>query len=365
MTTPLLHEHLPQRAGMKRSTTRPRRAVMLVVGSAIQAGLGVVWARGGGGYPFAFDGGGLQVSVLADLDPSVVGLSLVVVAGLAAATAVLTLARVRLPTPVEALVHATGWVAIAGLVLVVPDYRLLGSVGYTPIVLLGSPFGWPDGVTLAQVWPWDVTYLGLTTLWGLVWAATLVGGGRGTQPTPPDVSHAPATGWRSPAAAARWGRWAVAVAVAIPLMYAITRWAWALGIPLGISSEVLAEHASSGLWLAGAALGTLAAAGAGLTLGLVQGWGEVTPGWLPLIGGRDVPPAAATVPATIVAVMVTSAGLMFGRLYLADAFDDFFAGASFAVIGPELLWPVWGAALGAATLAYHLRRRGASLAEAA
>jgi hypothetical protein len=25
---------------------------------------------------------------------------------------------------------------------------------------------------------------------------------------------------------------------------------------------------------------------------------------------------------------------------------------------PELFWPVWGGALGAATLAYHLRRRG-------
>lgn len=29
-----------------------------------------------------------------------------------------------------------------------------------------------------------------------------------------------------------------------------------------------------------------------------------------------------------------------------------------AALAPELLWQVWGIALGAATLAYYLRRRG-------
>ena len=31
---------------------------------------------------------------------------------------------------------------------------------------------------------------------------------------------------------------------------------------------------------------------------------------------------------------------------------------NWAALAPELLWPVWGAALGAATLAYYCRRRG-------
>ena len=31
---------------------------------------------------------------------------------------------------------------------------------------------------------------------------------------------------------------------------------------------------------------------------------------------------------------------------------------NWATVGPELLWPLWGAALGAATLAYYYRRRG-------
>jgi hypothetical protein len=31
---------------------------------------------------------------------------------------------------------------------------------------------------------------------------------------------------------------------------------------------------------------------------------------------------------------------------------------NWAALAPELLWPLWGAALGAAALAYYFRRRG-------
>ena len=43
-----------------------------------------------------------------------------------------------------------------------------------------------------------------------------------------DVSHEP-----------RWGRIAVYVAMVAPVFYALTRYAWALGIPLGMSQEHL------------------------------------------------------------------------------------------------------------------------------
>jgi hypothetical protein len=36
---------------------------------------------------------------------------------------------------------------------------------------------------------------------------------------------------------------------------------------------------------------------------------------------------------------------------------------SWAALVPELLWPAWGLALGAATLAYHLRRSARTLIE--
>ncbi|MBV6700905.1 hypothetical protein KV557_28005 [Kitasatospora aureofaciens] len=36
-----------------------------------------------------------------------------------------------------------------------------------------------------------------------------------------------------------------------------------------------------------------------LTTGLVAGWGEVFPRWIPFLGGRRVPPLAAVIPATL------------------------------------------------------------------
>ena len=99
-----------------------------------------------------------------------------------------------------------------------------------------------------------------------------------------------------------------------------------------------------------------------LTFGLVERWGEVFPRWIPILGCRQVPLALAVVPASIVAVLVTNAGLMFWRTTLTGGFPlgDMLItlGDSWAALAPELLWPLWGAALGGATLAYYLRRRG-------
>lgn len=42
-----------------------------------------------------------------------------------------------------------------------------------------------------------------------------------------------------------------------------------------------------------------------LTLGLVHAWGEVTPRWMPLLGGRRIPVHAAVIPATFGAIAVS------------------------------------------------------------
>jgi hypothetical protein len=135
--------------------------------------------------------------------------------------------------------------------------------------------------------------------------------------------------------------------------------AWALGIPLGIDAQLLrtAQTVGGGAQ-AGAALGTVAICGAALTLGLSRPWGETFPRWLPFIGGRPVPPALAIVPATVVAILVTAAGLMFWRRTLLGTGAFTLIGGNWAALAPELLWPIWGGALAAATLAYALRRRG-------
>jgi hypothetical protein len=190
---------------------------------------------------------------------------------------------------------------------------------------------------------------------GFLWAGTAVAYGRLSRGACATCGRTDAgAGWTTPPAAARWGRWAVYVAVLIPLLYAATRWAWALGIPLGITEEFLREGQETGMWWAGAALSTVDLAGALLTLGLIQRWGEVFPRWMVGISGKRVPPAMAIIPASLVSVMVTSAGLQVVRGFLADGFPA----EGWATIAPGLLWPVWGVALGAATLAYYYRRRG-------
>jgi hypothetical protein len=153
------------------------------------------------------------------------------------------------------------------------------------------------------------------------------------------------------------------VAFIIPILYALTRYTWALGIPVGISEEFLREGEAIGLWWAGAGLATVAVGGALLTLGLIRPWGETLPRWIPFLGGKRVPPLLAVIPAAFVSVLVTTAGLMYVRLLLTGTLDEVFVFAKevgWVALAPELLWPIWGAALAAAALAYYLRRRGLS-----
>ena len=64
-------------------------------------------------------------------------------------------------------------------------------------------------------------------------------------------------GWTSPNKAARWGRIAVYVAMVAPIFYALTRYAWALGFPLGMSEEYLRQGQASGTWISGTLPGEL------------------------------------------------------------------------------------------------------------
>jgi hypothetical protein len=144
------------------------------------------------------------------------------------------------------------------------------------------------------------------------------------------------------------------------LFFSMTRWAWALGIPLGVTSEFLREEAEETpmIWYAGAFLGTLGAGGGLLTLGLIRPWGERFPRWMGRLAGRRVPPRLATIPATAIAILIVETGIMYNRKALTGTWDDEFRNGNWATVVPEMTWPVWGIALGAASLAYHYRRQG-------
>ena len=155
-------------------------------------------------------------------------------------------------------------------------------------------------------------------------------------------------------AAARWGRWAVYAAIAASLPWAVIRLCWFAGIPLGLDHPFSWGAADPGP--VKYVFASLPIGGALLTLGLIQRWGEVFPRWLPLVGGRRVPPALATVPATFVGLAVTSAGTKLFARVAAELISGRFDYANWGTHLPAFFFLPWGVSLGLATLAYHVRR---------
>ena len=152
----------------------------------------------------------------------------------------------------------------------------------------------------------------------------------------------------------------------VPVLYALTRYAWALGIPLGMSEEYLRQGQESGMWIGGLTLATFCLAGALFMLGLVQRWGEVFPRWVIGLAGRRVPIALAMVPAALASVLLIVGGIgiwsglgqMITNASASGVVGAELVGVIIFQLGPTLLFPVWGVALAIATLGYYYRRRG-------
>ncbi|MFF4214869.1 hypothetical protein [Streptomyces nondiastaticus] len=108
------------------------------------------------------------------------------------------------------------------------------------------------------------------------------------------------------------------------------------------------------------ALSLLSEAAALLCRGLVRPWGEVVPRWIPLLGGRRIPPFAAIVPAAL--------GGLFLTLLLADWVLCMFGVAGFSDVPYTSVWwralaatvsglfVLWGPLVLALTYAYYRRR---------
>jgi hypothetical protein len=263
----------------------------------------------------------------------------------------------------------TGGVLLAGaLLLMMTSLNLLVMFGYIPYTIRGLFTG--DGITqryLNGLTQWTTIHQVLCLIGGFLWLAATVSYSRlswgaclycGRRDGP--------EGWQGPDQAARWGRTAAYVSMAVPVFYAFTRYAWVLGFPLGMTEDYLHQGQQSGMWISGLFLATFGLVGAALTLGLVQRWGEVFPRWMIGLAGRRVPTALAVVPAALVAVLLVVggigiwaglAGMVAGLAASGAAGIGLIEGVLFQV-GPTLLFPVWGAALAVATLGYYYRRRG-------
>lgn len=138
------------------------------------------------------------------------------------------------------------------------------------------------------------------------------------------------------------------LAAACALPYAFARATWLTPWPLfGGSSEMFAADPS--VRVLGLALGAGMLAGGVLTLGLILPWGEQFPRFLAGLGGRSVPPGLAIIPASVVSVLFTAAGIQFA-LEGAGLVED--------TLYLLLMFPfwLWGPLLGLATWAYAMNR---------
>jgi hypothetical protein len=138
------------------------------------------------------------------------------------------------------------------------------------------------------------------------------------------------------------------LAAACALPYAFARATWLTPWPLfGGSSEMFAADPS--VRVLGLALGAGMLAGGVLTLGLILPWGERFPRFLAGLGGRSVPPGLAIIPASVVSVLFTAAGIQFA-LEGAGLVED--------TLYLLLMFPfwLWGPLLGLATWAYAMNR---------
>ncbi|GAB3957028.1 hypothetical protein [Micromonospora vulcania] len=158
----------------------------------------------------------------------------------------------------------------------------------------------------------------------------------------PDCSRTVAPGWRR-STPARWARWAAYAAVA----GLITRFA----AQVVVGFDGLTQDAS----IIGLEIG-LVLAGVLLPLALVHGWGEIWPGWVPLLAGRTIPRPLLLVPGFGLGVGIVAyfgmgmVQLMSGSI---SEFSDTFlwvALSAYCLLGIGLI---------TASSDYHLRTRSA------
>ncbi len=338
-----------------------------VVWSLLYAALALYWAVSGSGFPFSAERAANPLgSLLGRLGPGIAWV-VVILAGLPAAAMGAAMLRGMRRGALRPLFIAGGAALSAVLLLLMTDLMLLESLGYIPFTLFRFITGGDTSFYLRAFADSGTAHQLFCLIGGFLWlAATVVYARRSSDACLVCGRRDGPEGWQSPERAARWGRIAVYVAMVAPIFYALTRYAWAVGIPLGMSQQYWQAGQVRGMWVAGLFLANFGLVGALLMLGLVQRWGETFPRWMVGLAGRRVPIALAVVPAALVSVVVfvggvaiwAGTGQMAANLASIEPAGTDLTGALLFQLGPTLLFPLWGIALGVGTLGYYFRRRG-------
>jgi hypothetical protein len=331
------------------------------------AALGIYWAVGGGGFPYAPESLSSGIGPLVGRFGAEAGWVVVVMAGIPAAALGTAMLRGVRSGALRPIFMAAGALLAGALLLLMTDLNLLIALGYLPFTLFKLLSGGDISFYQKELAQGKVLQQLVCLIGGFAWlAATACYARRSGDACLYCGRRDGPEGWQSPERAARWGRTAVYVSMVAPVFYAITRYAWAIGIPLGMSQEYWRAGQEKGLWVSGLFLATFGLVGAALMLGLVQHWGEVFPRWMIGLAGRRVPIALAVVPAALVSVLLVVGGIVIWSGLGPMAANMASIGQERAEIigeivfqlGPTLLFPIWGTALAVATLGYYYRRRG-------
>ena len=156
-------------------------------------------------------------------------------------------------------------------------------------------------------------------------------------------------------------RWAV-IAAHLVALTTLPAALWRLPLVFGFSMGAL-EESGAAVHVTGwesvyvLSLSVVSEATALLTLGLVRPWGERAPAWIPVIGGRRIPPMAVIVPAATGAVLLALIwGFAFRDFPAMDGLDFTHAGWKVLLVAAYLPLLAWAPLLAAVTYAYYQRR---------
>ncbi|OSC75626.1 hypothetical protein LEL86_30450 [Streptomyces sp. WA6-1-16] len=161
-------------------------------------------------------------------------------------------------------------------------------------------------------------------------------------------------------------RWATRLAHALPLLL-LPACLWRLPFAVHFEMGQVQTGGMPAYWLSVPyvlGLSVLTEVIAILTVGLVRGWGEAAPAWIPLIGGRRVRPLAAFVPAVlgglILTVLFTAVPLGDDRsLTLYGVVDNVgYSSDAWELLAAVCVAPIaaWGPVTIALAIAYYRRR---------
>lgn len=335
--------------------TIKRNAAVLLGMELLYLAASAVWLMSGHGFalnnaPFASAGGWNS------LPAGMVGTLLLVLAA-SGAWITVPLLQGTGGTGMKWASVAMAAVSMLMALVIVGNTRMLAFLGYLPVLLMAAvgavPITLPSAEQLALA---DLVHQLLLFFLAGMWTLVAL-----------RLSH-PRPGHGDVTDSGRIGRFVLrhrvaitVMAAAVPSIYAVTRFSWAAGIPLGVDAGFAEQLFSDGKATPALGLAFMATIGVLLTIGLLQRWGRQWPRWIPFIGGKPVPVGVAVVPAGFVAMILVPAGTdMFRLAFAAPAAGGIppFSWDNWAVLGPNLLWHVWAVALAAAAYGYWLMRRG-------